>query len=169
MAKHFKGGDIINEGKKFEEDFKKSVPEGAYFLRIKDSAMSWGQGENIRFTPKNPYDAILFANNTLFVLELKSINGTSLPFDNIKNQQIQELLLASKCPGVKAGLIINFRKSETTYFFPIEDFNAFMLVTDKKSINKKDLQFMYAIEIQAHKKRTRSRYDIAGFIEQVTA
>ena len=47
-----------NPGKKFEEDFKNSIPVDMYYWRIADSAMSWGEGENIRFTPKNPFDSI---------------------------------------------------------------------------------------------------------------
>jgi recombination protein U len=158
--------EVKNPGKKFEEDFKNSIPADMYYWRIADSAMSWGEGENIRFTPKNPFDAILYSYPMLILLELKSTQGTSLPFDKIKPHQIKRLTEANAKSGVSAGFVINFRKYERTFFIGIEGFNRFVAATTKKSINLNDLIEHGAIEIYGNRKKTRYRYDIQGFAEK---
>jgi recombination protein U len=156
-----------NPGKKFEEDFKASIPANVFYHRIPDSAQSWGEGENIRFTPKSPFDAILYAKPLLLLLELKSTQGTSLPFDKIRDHQIQQLKEANSKPGATAGFVINFRKYGRTFFVNIEDFCGFIGSTTKKSINMDDVIKCGGIEIQAEKKRVRYRYDVRDFTERV--
>lgn len=155
-----------NPGKKFEEDFKASIPDSAFYYRIPDSAQSWGEGENIRFTPKSPFDAILYSYPALMLLELKSTQGTSLPFDKIKPHQIKELLRANSRQGASAGFVINFRGYVRTFFINIEDFCRFTRATTKKSVNVRDLLAHGAIEIQGTKKISRYRYDIQEFVEK---
>ncbi|AAK79196.1 recombination protein U [Clostridium acetobutylicum] len=69
----------INTGKRFEEDFKKSIPEKYCVIRLKDSASSWNGGTSSRFTINNPCDYIVFANKWLHLVELKSHKGASFP------------------------------------------------------------------------------------------
>jgi len=156
-----------NPGKKFEEDFKNSIPLEAYYRRIADSAMSWGESQNIRFTPKNPFDAILYSYPLLILLELKSTQGTSLSFVKIKEHQIKELTKANSKAGAMAGFIINFRKYERTFYINIENFNEFVRSTNKKSVNLKDLQQYGAVEIAATKKIKRFRYNVKEFVDNL--
>ena len=44
----------MNEGKKFEEDFKKSMDKyNIWNYRLRDSSGSWSNNKGSRFTPKN--------------------------------------------------------------------------------------------------------------------
>ena len=42
-----------NIGKKFEEDFRKSIPDNMFYYRFRDSGGTWGGNEKMRFTPSN--------------------------------------------------------------------------------------------------------------------
>lgn len=131
-----------NEGKIFENEFKKSVPEGVYCLRLHDAAIGFDIEKSAqRFAPKSPYDFIICKNGMLYAFELKSNNGTSLSFDGktprIKRQQIEELLKVEKS-GAVAGIIINFRKYEKTFFIWAHVFWDFMNYVSKKSISYSD-------------------------------
>ena len=47
----------MNEGKKFEEDFKKSMDKyNIWNYRLRDSSGSWSNNKGSRFTPKNICD-----------------------------------------------------------------------------------------------------------------
>jgi penicillin-binding protein-related factor A (putative recombinase) len=161
------------EGKQFEHDFKNSVPEYAYYYRIKDTANSWAKPDqmnsNIRFTPKNEFDAILYSHPVLCVLELKSTKGTSFSFMGktpmIKSHQIEELEKAVKIDGIFSGFVFNFREPEDTYFLGINEFITFKNLTTKVSINKNDIITCGGVKINAELKRTRYKYDIDGFLQ----
>ena len=63
----------MNEGKKFEEDFKKSMDKyNIWNYRLRDSSGSWSNNKGSRFTPKNICDYIAYNNGKLYLLELKS-------------------------------------------------------------------------------------------------
>ena len=85
-----------NLGKKFEEDWRKSVPENVFFYRFRDSSGAWSGNNQLRFTPSNIADNLLFYNNCLFLNELKEHKGKSIPLDKIignktKEKQINDL------------------------------------------------------------------------------
>jgi penicillin-binding protein-related factor A (putative recombinase) len=160
----------MNEGKKFEKMFKNSVPESAYFYRIKDSASGWGDSSNTRFTSKNEFDTMMFVSPILFLLELKSTKGTSISFKGsspmIKEHQIKELLKASIHNNIVAGFIFNFREPvNETYFLNILNFIAFYRNTNKSSINKNDIIANYGILIESKLMRTRYKYNLEEFIK----
>lgn len=167
----------MNAGKIFETDFKNSVPKDCYYLRIKDPAQSFNQdtGSGLRFSLANPFDCILFNKSTLFTLELKSTKGTSLTFwkegckgtFNVKKNQIDGLLESSKYEGIVSGLIINFRKTNHTYFIDINNFIKMIEKLEKKSFNEKDVIVNGAYLISQDKKRTRFSYDIESFIKDL--
>ena len=72
-----------NEGKQFEEDFKKSIPKGYWFYRFKDgtAGFSGEKNSNVRFQAHNIADCEVMGNKYLFILELKSHKGSSIPFN----------------------------------------------------------------------------------------
>lgn len=174
-----------NEGKKFEGDWKQSIPENVYYLRIIDPAISFGNYDNeqndnvddniddshIRFSPSNPFDAIMYCYPNLFLLEQKSTKGTAYSFKGkspmIKEKQIKELTRGSVHKGIIAGLLFNMRKYEKTYFMPIENFNKFLSETQKGSINQKDILTYGAIEVIGQIKKVRYKYYIGEFIEKI--
>ena len=162
------------EGKVFEQSFKNSIPDNAYYYRIKDTSNSWSGAEQLnnsfsRFTAKNEFDAILFSFPTLCVLELKSTKGTAFSFKGkspmIKEHQIEELEKAAKTKGVFSGFVFNFREPESTYFLRIDEFVAFTNSSDKSSINKADIIRYGGIKIDAELKRTRYKYDVKSFLD----
>ena len=85
----------MNSGKQFEADFKASVPNNAYYYRLRDGTSSWDKGENTRFQMTNDYDNLIFYNGTLYLLELKNTKGKSIPFTNFKDKQFEGLLKGS--------------------------------------------------------------------------
>lgn len=161
----------MNTGKIFEQDFKNSIPEDMYYLRIHDSPQSFNQTNTLRFSPKNPFDSLLYIYPFLFLLELKSTIGTSFSFDGktpmIKKHQIEELTKASKYKGIIAGFVFHMSKYQKTYFLPIDKFNEFKNSTDKKSINQQDILNHGAIEIRGEIKRTRTKFYIGEFIKKI--
>lgn len=124
-----------NKGKVFEENFKKSVPNDILFYRFRDgTANFFGQkNENVRFQQKNMCDCMIFDGEILFLLELKSHLGKSLPFKDIKKNQIEELSLKQYYKNVVCGIIIDFRELEEDYFIFIEDITDFMRKSTRKS------------------------------------
>lgn len=174
----------MNEGKQFEKDWKDSVNRtGHFYYRLKDSAQSFGNPEQngLRFSLKNPFDCFIFANRWLFALELKSTKNSSMNFYRkdfvetgknqtfmIKEHQIRGLSDTLKFPDIIAGLILNFRSSECTYFWNIKDFLSFSDNTDKKSFNESDIMQNNGYVIHQNKKIKHYTYDVKTFINDNT-
>lgn len=159
----------MSPGKQFEQAFQSSADSDKHFIyRFKDSAASFGQGQGTRFTPSNICDYLLLDNDsrTMYLLELKSVKGSSLPFSNIRQNQIKELTKASKY-NIICGFVVNFRERDnTTLFLNIKDFNSAMESWEKKSMNMQDIIDNGGIEIKNKKMRTRYKYDLIDFIGQ---
>lgn len=170
-----------NPGKKFEEDIKVSAEnQGIFILRLNDSSLSWQHEKTSRFTAENPYDFVMFQPPNLFCLELKSSGYPSISIQRdpeeknkmIKLHQINSLTQSSLHEGVYAGFIFNFRDDENinnndTYFMFINDFNTFLVETDKKSINKLNVVQYGGIRLDQKLKRTRYTYDVEKMIEDI--
>ena len=170
----------INEGKKFETQFKASVNEKIYFQRIHDPAQSFTQTDALRFSLQNPYDCYMYFYPNLFTLELKSTEGTSLTFYRedfidkekkqsfmVKKNQIKGLLESSKFKGIVSGLILNFRKTNHTYFWDINDFKTTTDILDKKSFNESDVVNNNGYLIGQTLKIKNYKYDVQKFIEDM--
>lgn len=157
-----------NQGKLFEQDFQKSIPSTCWIYRLRDNASSFANGNVTRFTSSNICDYLLFddISKTLFLIECKSTQGTSVPLSMVRDNQIKGLLNASK-HNLIAGFLINFRNSNNnTYFISIENYMKMLNNINKKSFNIKDLTVNGAIEINSTKKRTRYTYDIKKMIDE---
>lgn len=167
---------MLNEGKKFERDIKNSIPIGCYYYRLKDPAQSFGTNENLRFSQKNPYDSILYSYPLFYAIELKTTGTNAFSFwkdglpekgsYNIKKHQIEGLKKASETKGVMAGLILNFRSTERTYYISIENFCKLTSGINKKSINENDIK-SYALLVEQKKLRTSYKYDLEKLITHI--
>lgn len=167
----------MNIGKKFEEDFKNSVPDYALFYRLPDAAQSFGGGNSLRFSRKNPFDCLIWnpKRRLLYALELKTVKGKSISFERtygesreIHYHQIQGLNDWNQYDGVICGFIIWFRELEKTIFINIDSFNFLIEEINKKSFNYDDLvnsEVQFYV-IPQKKKRTRYRYDINALLSQ---
>jgi penicillin-binding protein-related factor A (putative recombinase) len=180
----------MNSGKEFEACWKDSWEKtGYWFIRLIDS-VKWGTGAGASFTPSNPCDCVGFSAPILFVLELKSTNGTGISFNPgnpllkpenaktnvmIKAGQCKSLLKFAEKDGVIAGFILNFRprmlktKSEPneTFFIFIEDFMKFATESGKSGINREDCHKI-GVPILGEIKKVKYKYDIESFISDTT-
>lgn len=104
---------------------------------------------------------------TLFLVECKSTNGTSIPLTMIRDNQIEGLKNASK-HNLVAGLLVNFRNEKNdTFFIKIDGYLNMMKSLNKKSFNIHDIEEINAIRIESEKKRTRYRYNIKKMIKEL--
>lgn len=167
-----------NTGKRFEADFKKSVPSYALLYRLRDSAQVFGGSSNLRFSSKNPFDYLIWNSkkHILYALELKTVAGKSISFERNKDEygeihlhQIEGLNKWSKYDGIVCGFIIEFRKIEKTVFIDISEFNRLTNAITKKSFNFDDLdshKISYMV-IGQEKIRTHYKYEVDGFFKSI--
>lgn len=164
------------DGKLFEEQWKRSIPEDVYYLRLKDNPSSFGKDSSfVRFTLNNPFDCLVFYNGFLFPLELKSTSSKSISIQTkkeekgkmIKINQIEGLSKSNKYENIFSGFLFDFRESEKTFWMGINDFLKFQEENNKKSINEKDIIKYNAIEIEKEKKKTRYVFSVKKLIEDV--
>lgn len=171
-----------NVGKRFEEDFSKSIPSDYYVHRLRDSAQSYNKNKKTKFCWRNECDFFIYRYPLLFAIECKTTKSKSMSVqltddkdENkiIKYHQIESLKKISKHDGMIPGFFLNFRHFEgeenyfeTTYFQHINDFLYMMNKINKKSFNEIDLLTIgKAIKINGHKKRTRWSWDIEEFLK----
>lgn len=162
-----------NLGKKFEQNFRKSIPESRYiyYYRLKDSASSYyGGNVNLRFSQNNIADAFLFhigeQYNRLLILEFKSHKGKSLPLDCIRENQYKEMLEASEKLAVIPLFIVFFSDIERCFALSIENFDKFVQKKERKSIPLEYFE-KNGIEIEVIKKRTNYNYNIEEFLKEL--
>ena len=164
------------DGKLFEEQWKRSIPEDVYYLRLKDNPSSFGKDSSfVRFTLNNPFDCLVFYNGFLFPLELKSTSSKSISIQTkkeekgkmIKINQIEGLSKSNKYENIFSGFLFDFRESEKTFWMGINDFLKFQEEKNKKSINEKDIIKYNAIEVEKEKEKTRYVFSVKKLIEDV--
>lgn len=153
-----------NEGKRFEEDIKKSVPKEYWYYRFKDNASSFSGGEGTRFATSNICDCEVMTEEYLFLLELKSHKGTSLSFTCIRNNQIEEMSKVNY-KRIKAYFIFNFRDKEKTFAVDAKKVKSYIEAAERKSIPI-DWCRENGIEIEAQKKKARYKYNLENFFNE---
>lgn len=148
----------MNKGKAFEarfkEDWKRAFPN-SFLFRIPD------QMNGYLTTSQNPCDFIAFTNRTLFLIECKSHEGTSIPFTAIP--QYERLLRYKDIEYIKAGIIVWFIEHDKVIWVPIAAAEK-IYTTGHKSIQLKMLgnDEYNILEIPSIKKRVfmESEYSI---------
>lgn len=155
-----------NEGKRFEEDFKNSIPNDMFIYRLNDNVGAWGGGNKTSFSSSNICDYILYQYPTLILLELKSFKGKSIPLSNIRENQLKGLQDSSDFKGVIAGFIFNCRTVGETYFLTSEQVIYFVKNNTRKSIPISYLR-NNGIKIEQTLKRVRYTYNIADFVSDL--
>lgn len=172
-----------NEGKVFEENFKKSIEdcgEKIFYFRIKDISLPPDVRSRVKLS-QNDYDCFMFARNHLFTLELKSTKEKNISFSEstIKQHQIDNLLKASKYDGIISGFLFNFREPLNRLFFiHINDFVEYQRIaqngikdhTYKSKVNKSSIPIgiceEIGIEIKNFKKKVNYHYHVKEFITE---
>jgi penicillin-binding protein-related factor A (putative recombinase) len=161
------GKQRVNAGKVLERDWRDSIPENVFYYRFRDGTASFyggGGNEKIRFQAQNICDCLMFKRPVLWLVDLKTTLGKSIPFHNFKEHQVRELSKAMKHPGIKAGFIINFREIKETYFVKAADVEYYIAKAERKSFPV-DWCRENGIRIDQWKLRTRYRYDVGGLLE----
>jgi hypothetical protein len=168
----------MNVGKRFEEDFSHSIKSDWFCHRLKDTAQSYNNSKDTKFSWDNPFDYMLFNGDTLYCLELKSTCKKYMGFQTnkddesskiIKWHQIESLTKASEYKNIVAGFLLNFRldnNEQITYFFNIKDFNKMIKNINKKSFNIVDAVLNGAVKVNGVKKRVRYTWEICSLLEQ---
>lgn len=95
---------------KFKEDFKKSFPDG-FLLRLFDVVNGYK-------SIKNPCDFVGYMSGKLFLLEVKSHKGASLPFDAIT--QFDDLQMYKDIDGVYPVIICWLYEKDVVFAAPIQ-------------------------------------------------
>jgi len=165
-------------GKKFEEDFQKSAEKAMFIYRLRDPGSSFNIAcgdcpkQITRFSGKNICDFIAYSNGTLYLLELKSHKGKSIPFSAIvtseKDKRLEKMADAEKREGVKSYVIFNWRDcGNKTFAMPASLVLDYINNSDRKSIP-------YFItensqEISNRLIRVRYAYDMEYFCRRLAA
>lgn len=157
-----------SEGKKFEEDFKKSVPDDLFYYRLIDGTSSW-DGGNARFQAKNICDCLIMGKKWLRLIELKSFKGKSFPFGNIDLGNLEKMVDAFEKKGssVESSVVFNFRDLEKTFAVDAFSVEKYIQGAERKSIPlawfEDDKNKWTCALIPQTKKRTRFTYDLSIF------
>jgi len=156
----------MNSGKRLESNFKKSIPDDIFFYRFKDGSSAWGGNDKVRFQSSNICDCLIFNGSKLYLLELKSTKGKSLPFTNIRENQLKELSKASLYKNIVAGIVIEFNELDRAFFMYISDVTDFMRIGSRKSIPI-DYCADKGIEIEITKKKVNNSFNIKRLLEEI--
>jgi recombination protein U len=144
----------MDEGKQFEEDFAKSVPDHVFSLRLHDSG-GLAKKKGNRFTQKNLCDYVFYDGTDLYLMEMKSHKGSSIP--SSKLTQLDGLLKQRKA-GVVACFALNYRDHDKTYIMTADQVAE--VLSYRKSV---PLSYCdeHGVQIPQEKKITRWRYDLS--------
>jgi recombination protein U len=153
-----------NDGKKFEEDFRRSTPPEVYVHRVKDA----GSDKTHLRGVKNECDFIFYRYPWMYLLEMKSHKGKSIPFGALTAEQIEGLSEHAIRPGVKAGFVFNYRELGETYYVPAVDVAEYMCYTERQSFPV-DWCRQVGRRVDQRLVRTRYRYDVDKLLREVSA
>ena len=162
----------MNEGKKFEEQFKKSMPDHVWWNRYKDGT-KWMKGDNTHFQVFNIADFEFNDGNYQYIAELKSTAQQSIPFKNIVDfdkkssvQKFEEMKRATLFDFLYPCYIFNFRKNEKTYCIHAKYVIDYIETADRKSIPF-DWCVINGIELKGYKMRTNWKYDVKQLLRVI--
>lgn len=157
---------MMNNGKIMEQQWRKSAMKipGLYYQRMKDGTATFNGGQaGMRFQASNPYDCFMFLEPTLYLLELKSHNGASLPYTAIRKNQLDSLATAAKKPGVEAGFVVHFREKDECWFVNGLDVKEFVEEQERKSIPIAWFR-ENGVKVEMIHLRHRVMYDVQGMM-----
>lgn len=152
---------MANEGKYFESDVIKSIKENNNLSLYRLYDVTGG-----RAGVRNIADFIAYKYPHEYFLELKSTKDNRLNFNYISDNQYTGLLEKSKIPGIYAGVLINFRGAEKTYFVDIN------IIKNMKEVGAKSISLEYSakvgVELEGVKKRVRFIYNVDKLLTDIS-
>lgn len=150
-----------NRGKQFEEIIKKAFQKvnSCYIQRLYDPGFGYSGVRNFA-------DFFVFCSPYLLFIECKSVDGGTLNFSRITDNQLKGLEEVSKKEKIIAGVLIWFKDKDFTCFVPIKE-----LVKAKqrglKSISFAAIDNLYHIPLNGEKKRVLFDYNAALFLDVI--
>ena len=156
----------MNAGKLMERQWRESAVrvKGLYYQRMNDGTATFYGGSdvaNIRFQKENPYDCFMYLDPTLYLLELKTHKGSSIPFTAIRDNQIEGLDKASEVPGIEAGFVVHFPDKDECWYADGHAVAEYKKATDRKSIPI-DWFRENGVRVELFHKRVNVFYDVLG-------
>ena len=156
-----------DEGKRFEQDIRASIPPEFFIERYKDDTAGF-KGV------ANPADFRLYKYPFTFLWELKTHKGKSIPLSKIRNSQLKGMKKAYPHYGVYCGFFLNYRDLEETYYITfVALVDAYYLLNDEgdyepKKGGRKSIPVEWCrengVRIPQTKKRVRYSYDLRGVL-----
>lgn len=155
-------------GKQFEEDWRKSFPDHIFIYRLKDGRNDYKSESKIP-QPKNICDFISYYKGTLWLFENKSFIGTSLPIQNIvnndKDYRHKQMAREGEKRGVNAGYIINHRDTNETYYLAAKRVEWHIEHGKQKSIPLDYIKSYGKLITQYRNRSENWRYNVLDLIE----
>ena len=158
----------VDEGKRFEQDIRASIPPEFFVERYKDDTAGF-KGV------ANPADFRLYKYPFTFLWELKTHKGKSIPLSKIRNSQLKGMRKASPHYGVCCGFLLNYRDLEETYFITFTALvHKYYTLNDKgdyepKPTGRKSIPVEWCrkigVRIQQTKKVVHYSYDLGSWLE----
>lgn len=179
-----KGAKGKRVGQQFERNFLDSIPDDIEVRRFHDSTTAWKKSiscpkchsdvsTGTTYQPTNIADFLLYYSPELYYFELKSYAGKSLSFTvlykpradgTINSRQLKMMSDAALKDGVNAGLVVNFRDVDETYYMPIE-----LFIDCKKRLMSKSIPIKifreYCHLIPQKQKKINWTYDVMSFLK----
>lgn len=148
------------KGKEFEKRFAQDwlkLPN-SFVMRLPD------QQSGYYGTSANPCDFICYSYPNMYLIELKSHGGNTLPFSAFR--QMDKLISYDGKEGIKVGVILWLYDHKKIIYIPIRSFIK-MLSDDKKSFNIKYLETKEyeCYELPSTQLRTYMTTDYASLIK----
>ena len=158
----------MNAGKRMEQNWRKSclrVPKLYYKLMNDGTATFYGgqNQNNVRFQKENPYDCFMYLEPCLYLIELKSHKGSSLPINAIRGVQLDHLSSVMGVPGIVAGFVVHFVDKEECWFAEGWRVKQYVVTTDRKSIPLAWFQ-ENGTNVGLVKKITNTEYDVQALL-----
>lgn len=174
----------MNSGKRFEADFKASIPPGIWYYRFRDSPATFYGGEaqeGVRFSLDNICDCQLYCWPCLHLIELKTVDTPSAALTSLfgrwlpdkgeykKQKHLRELSEAAGHRGITASVIIQYRRTGNAYAIHPDAILHFIELStqgDRKSIPELwCAQSGFAVE--SRQLRVNRRYDVRGLVARL--
>ncbi len=174
----------MNTGKRFEADWKASVPSGVWYLRLKDSPATFygGAQEGIRFSADNICDNLLFREPMLALVELKTVGTPSASLTAMfgkydaekkrykKQKHLEDMDKAAQHEGITAVVVINYRSAGHTYAITAAQALRW-LNNSATGDGRKSIPESWCAEhgtlVQQRQLKVNWRYDVRGLLDQL--
>lgn len=144
----------MNEGKRWENTIKKCL--GIECIRLYDTTNGY-VGIN------NPCDFIYYAYPIQILIEAKTVKSDRMPFSNISDNQLGQLIEHGHIMGELPIIFIYFRKSARAFIIPISKINELISLGFKSiSVGMCDNNDI-ALEIPLNKKIVNVEFDKKDF------